>query len=282
MANDNALTWGELTEKKTMDDQGVAVDIRGVNKRFVTQQGDHVTALHDINLTINKHDFICVVGRSGCGKTTLLNMLAGFEKPSDGELISGGVAINGPSPKRGVVFQKPPLYPWLTVRKNVEFGMKMQGVPATERKEKADHFLDLVGLTSAADRRPYELSGGMQQRAQIARVLATEPDLILMDEPYGALDALTREKLQNELLRIWRERHSTVFFITHSVDEAIFLATRVIVMSAHPGTVKMDIPITLPRDPDDPDNIEKVRAMPEFVKLREEITQAIYVQDDQE
>lgn len=282
MAGNNVLTWGELTEKKTMDDQGVAVDIRGVNKRFITQQGDQVTALHDINLTINKHDFICVVGRSGCGKTTLLNMLAGFEKPSDGELISGGVAINGPSPKRGVVFQKPPLYPWLTVRKNVEFGMKMQGVPAGERKERADHFLDLVGLTSAANRRPYELSGGMQQRAQIARVLATEPDVILMDEPYGALDALTREKLQNELLRIWRERHSTVFFITHSVDEAIFLATRVIVMSAHPGTVKMDIPITLPRDPDDPDNMEKVRAMPEFVKLREEITQAIYVQDDQE
>ncbi|NEG89910.1 ATP-binding cassette domain-containing protein [Bifidobacterium aerophilum] len=265
-----------------MDDQGVAVDIRGVNKRFVTQQGDEVTALHDINLTINKHDFICVVGRSGCGKTTLLNMLAGFEKPTDGELVSGGVAINGPSPKRGVVFQKPPLYPWLTVRKNVEFGMKMQGVPAGKRKEKADHFLDLVGLTSAADRRPYELSGGMQQRAQIARVLATEPDLILMDEPYGALDALTREKLQNELLRIWREKHSTVFFITHSVDEAIFLATRVIVMSAHPGTVKMDIPITLPRDPDDPDNMDKVRAMPEFTELRERITQAIYVQDDQE
>jgi NitT/TauT family transport system ATP-binding protein/taurine transport system ATP-binding protein len=282
MTSDNALTWGEMTTKKTMDDNDVAVDIRGVNKRYTTLQGDEVIALRDIDLTINKHDFICVVGRSGCGKTTLLNMLAGFEKPSDGSLVSGGLEIAGPSPKRGVVFQKPPLYPWLTVRKNIEFGMKMQGVSAAERKEKSDHFLDLVGLVSAADRRPYELSGGMQQRAQIARVLAAEPDLILMDEPYGALDALTREKLQNELLRIWRERKNTVFFITHSVDEAIFLATRVIVMSAHPGTVKMDIPITLPRDPDDPDNMDKVRAMPEFTRLRELITQEILVQDDQD
>ncbi|WP_204313968.1 MULTISPECIES: ABC transporter ATP-binding protein [Bifidobacterium] len=277
----DALTWNELLDKQKMDSAGIAVDIRGVNKRFVTQQGDEVTALHDINLTINQGDFICVVGRSGCGKTTLLNMLAGFEQPTDGEILAGGQRITKPSPKRGVVFQKPPLYPWLTVRKNVEFGMKMQGVEPAERKKTADHYLEMVGLADAANRRPYELSGGMQQRAQIARVLATDPDVILMDEPYGALDALTREKLQNELLKIWQERKKTVFFITHSVDEAIFLATRVIVMSAHPGTVKMDIPITIPKDPDDPNNLEQVRSTPEFVELRDRINDAIHVKDDQ-
>jgi NitT/TauT family transport system ATP-binding protein/taurine transport system ATP-binding protein len=168
------------------------------------------------------------------------------------------------------------------VRGNVEFGMKMQNVKKDERKERAEQYLELVGLKDAADRRPYELSGGMQQRAQIARVLATDPDLILMDEPYGALDALTRERLQNELLRIWEDHKNTVFFITHSVDEAIFLATRVIVMSAHPGTIKMDIPIDIPRDTANPEDMEKVRSDPRFVELRERITEAIYEQDDQQ
>lgn len=280
--NANDMTWSELTEKQTMAAQGIAVDIRGVNKRYTTQENAEVTALHDINLQIKEHDFICVVGRSGCGKTTLLNMLAGFEKPSDGEIVAQGRKVDSPSPRRGVVFQKPPLYPWLTVRKNVEFGMRMQGVKPAERAQIAEHYLELVGLKDAAERRPYELSGGMQQRAQIARVLATDPDVILMDEPYGALDALTREHLQNELLRIWEEKKKTVFFITHSVDEAIFLATRVIVMSAHPGTIKMDIPINIPCNPDDPDNMEKMRAHPDFARLREQITTAIYEQDDQE
>jgi NitT/TauT family transport system ATP-binding protein/taurine transport system ATP-binding protein len=273
---EHKLTWSELTDRVSMERDGVAVDIRGVTKRFTTQQGDTVTALRNVNLSIKEHDFICVVGRSGCGKTTLLNMLAGFEKPSDGEIVAGGVPVTGPSPRRGVVFQKPPLYPWLTVRQNVEFGMKMQGVKASERRKTADHFLDVVGLADAADRHPYELSGGMQQRAQIARVLATDPDIILMDEPYGALDALTRERLQNELLHIWQERRKTVFFITHSVDEAIFLATRVIVMTAHPGTVKMDMPIAIAKDPSDPDNVRKVHDDPEFVRLRDMITDAIY------
>lgn len=142
---EHKLTWSELTDRVSMERDGVAVDIRGVTKRFTTQQGDTVTALRNVNLSIKEHDFICVVGRSGCGKTTLLNMLAGFEKPSDGEIVAGGVPVTGPSPRRGVVFQKPPLYPWLTVRQNVEFGMKMQGVKASERRKTADHFLDVVG-----------------------------------------------------------------------------------------------------------------------------------------
>lgn len=280
--NERDMTWDERVEKKRMDAEGTAVSIRGVSKRFTTVGGSEVTALHDVNLDIARHDFICVVGRSGCGKTTLLNMLAGFEKPTDGEIVADGRLIEGPSPKRGVVFQKPPLYPWLTVRGNVEFGMRMQGVKASERRATAERYLSMVGLGDAGSRRPYELSGGMQQRAQIARVLACDPDLILMDEPYGALDALTRERLQNELLRLWSERRKTVFFITHSVDEAIFLATRVIVMTAHPGTVKMDIPVDIPRDPDDPDNMEKVKANPRFAELRDIINAAIHEQDDQE
>ncbi len=275
-AEQQKLTWSEMTDKAQMEREGIAVDIQGVTKRFTTQQGDEVTALREVNLKIREHDFICVVGRSGCGKTTLLNMLAGFERPTEGRIIAAGVPVTKPSPRRGVVFQKPPLYPWLTVRKNVEFGMRMQGVPAKERDARAAHFLEVVGLADAGERHPYELSGGMQQRAQIARVLATDPDVILMDEPYGALDALTRERLQNELLRIWQERRKTVFFITHSVEEALFLATRVIVMTAHPGTVKMDIPVDIPRDPTDPDNPRKVRENPRFQQLRDEITQAIY------
>jgi NitT/TauT family transport system ATP-binding protein/taurine transport system ATP-binding protein len=280
--SEQTMAWDELTERTAMSKQGIAADIRGLQQRFTTQEGDEVIALHDINLQIKEHDFICVVGRSGCGKTTLLNALAGFEKPTEGEIIFRGAKVEGPSPRRGVVFQKPPLYPWLTVRGNVEFGMKMQNVKQDERKKRAEQYLELVGLKDAADRRPYELSGGMQQRAQIARVLATDPDLILMDEPYGALDALTRERLQNELLRIWEDHKNTVFFITHSVDEAIFLATRVIVMSAHPGTIKMDIPIDIPRDTANQEDMEKVRSDPRFVELRERITEAIYEQDDQQ
>lgn len=170
------LTWSEMTDKAQMEREGIAVDIQGVTKRFTTQQGDEVTALREVNLKIREHDFICVVGRSGCGKTTLLNMLAGFERPTEGRIIAAGVPVTKPSPRRGVVFQKPPLYPWLTVRKNVEFGMRMQGVPAKERNARAAHFLEVVGLADAGERHPYELSGGMQQRAQIARVLATDPE----------------------------------------------------------------------------------------------------------
>lgn len=257
-----------------------AVRIENVSKTYTTQQGEEVVALKDINLTIDRGDFICVVGPSGCGKTTLLNMLAGYEKPTKGWVQANAKQIDGPDPQRGVVFQKPTLYPWLTVKGNVEFGLRMQGKPKKERSEIADRFLELVGLADAGARRPYELSGGMQQRCQIARVLATDPALIMMDEPYGALDALTRENLQNELLRIWRERKKTVFFITHSVDEAVFLATRVIVMSKHPGTVVMDVPVDIASTL--PDGVEptpeNIRSAPEFVRLCTMITNKIYEQ----
>ena len=259
-----------------MTDTQPAVAIRGVTKRFHTDRGEDVTALHDVNLTINAHDFITVVGQSGCGKTTLLRMLAGFDKPTEGEILIDGRSVNGPSPERGVVFQKPQLYPWLNVRRNVEFGLRMQGVDAARRQRVANEYLSMVGLSDAADRKPYELSGGMQQRAQIARVLAADPAVVLMDEPFGALDALTRENLQVELRRIWQEKRKTVFFITHSVDEAIFLGTRVVVMSAHPGTVLMDIPVDVPRDPKHPEDIDAVRDTDEFRTLETRISAAIH------
>lgn len=255
-----------------------AVRIEHVSKVYHTQQGEEVVALHDINLTIDKGDFICVVGPSGCGKTTLLNMLAGYEMPTSGWIQADAKQIDGPDPHRGVVFQKPTLYPWLTVKGNVEFGMRMQGMSRKARSGVADEFLELVGLGDAGNRRPYELSGGMQQRCQIARVLATDPELIMMDEPYGALDALTRETLQNELLRIWRERKKTVFFITHSVDEAVFLGTRVIVMSKHPGTVVMDVPVDIASTMPEGATPEDIRSAPEFVRLCAEITDKIYDQ----
>lgn len=253
-----------------------AIDIRHVSKRFHTQRGEDVTALRDINFTIRQHDFITVVGQSGCGKTTLLSMLAGFEHPTEGDILIDGEAVTKPAPRRGVVFQKPQLYPWLSVKRNVEFGLRMQRVKARRRARVADEYLNIVGLADAADRKPYELSGGMQQRAQIARVLAADPDVVLMDEPFGALDELTRENLQVELRRIWQDRRKTVFFITHSVEEAIFLGTRVIVLSSHPGTVLMDVPVDVPRDSSHPDDLEAVRSTEQFRELTIRIDAAIH------
>ena len=270
--------WQSLTQESESRHSGVAVDVTDVGKEYRTQRGETVNALQNINLAIREHDFICVVGSSGCGKTTLLNMMAGFEFPTSGTLSAGGLPITGPDPSRGVVFQKPPLYPWLTVGRNVEFGLKMQGMGKEERESRSADFLAMVGLGDAANRKPYELSGGMRQRAQIARVLATDPDIILMDEPFGALDALTRENLQNELLRIWQERRKTIFFITHSVEEAVFLGNRVIVMSKHPGTIIDDINVDIRKDPHQADNDQTIRSNPEFVRLRDTITKEIHEQ----
>ncbi|MCH3975844.1 MAG: ABC transporter ATP-binding protein [Bifidobacterium tibiigranuli] len=269
-SNDTASSDAAHTSSDT------AIDIRHVSKRFHTQRGEDVTALRDINFTIRQHDFITVVGQSGCGKTTLLSMLAGFEHPTEGDILIDGEVVTKPASKRGVVFQKPQLYPWLSVKRNVEFGLRMQRVNAKRRARVADEYLNIVGLADAADRKPYELSGGMQQRAQIARVLAADPDVVLMDEPFGALDELTRENLQVELRRIWQDRRKTVFFITHSVEEAIFLGTRVIVLSSHPGTVLMDVPVDVPRGAGHPDDLEAVRSTEKFRELTIRIDAAIH------
>lgn len=213
--------------------------VRQVSHRYLSDDVV-VEALTDIELNVAAGEFVVILGPSGCGKTTLLRLVAGFQTPSDGEITVGGRRCDGPSADRGVVFQQPLLYPWLTVRENVEFGPRMRGVGARARRQLAEDYLKRVGLEGFEERAPYELSGGMQQRAAIARVLINKPALLLMDEPFGALDALTREVMQDELLRIWRDEGATVIFITHSVDEAIYLGTRVLVLSTRPGRIVLD------------------------------------------
>ncbi|AUN39590.1 MULTISPECIES: ABC transporter ATP-binding protein [Tsukamurella] len=251
------------------------VELTGLGKTYDTASGQTV-ALQPTDLTIEPGEFVSIVGPSGCGKTTLLRLIAGFEDPTEGVVEVGGARVTAPSADRGVVFQAPTLYPWLTVRGNVEFGPKVSGVGKAERREQAQKLLDLVGLGDFGDKRPYELSGGMQQRAQIARVLVNDPAIVLMDEPYGALDALTRERLQVDLLKIWREAGKTIVFITHSVEEAVFLSTRVLVMSARPGRVVIDRKVELPGDGPDTVRDPSVTGTPEFQALRTELAAAIY------
>lgn len=253
---------------------GPVVSLEGVSQRYVTDAGDVVHALAETDLQIPEGQFVCVAGPSGCGKTTLLKIIAGFLDPTGGAARYRGGQISGPGAERGVVFQQPNLYPWFTVRDNVALGMRMRKVGKKERTQKAQEYLELVGLTDFGDAKPYELSGGMQQRAQIARVLANETDVILMDEPFGALDAITRSRLQGDLLTLQREQHRTVFFITHDVDEAVFLGDRVLVMSARPGRVVLDQDVTLSAGAGRVLG-EEMRRMPEFIELRERIAGAI-------
>jgi len=253
-------------------DMSAVVTFDGVSKTYVTDSGDLVQAVTETSLTVQPGEFVCIVGPSGCGKSTVMDMLAGFHEPTTGEIRLGGVRVDGPSADRGVVFQQPNLFPWMTVRKNTELGPRLRGVDAGERRAVAERFLTMVGLEAFMDRKPYELSGGMQQRCQIARVLANDPRIILMDEPFGALDALTRERMQAELLQIWREKRKTVFFITHDVEEAIFLGTRVLVMSARPGRVVLDLPVRLGDGRSGPE----MRSLPQFTALRDQVATAIY------
>jgi ABC-type nitrate/sulfonate/bicarbonate transport system ATPase subunit len=250
-----------------------AVEINSVNHAFEVK-GDRVQALSEIDFRIEPGQFLCLAGPSGCGKTTLLRLLAGFMHPTQGSIEVGGVPVTAPGADRGVVFQQPTLYPWLTVQENVELGPKLRGVKASQRRADAERFLHMVGLSDFAFRRPYELSGGMQQRCQIARVLTNDPDIVLMDEPFGALDALTREHLQNELLEIWRATGKTIVFITHSVDEAVFLGSRVMVMSPRPGRIVLDRPAVFSK-PGEPVAPEQIRSMPEFLAAASEVRTAI-------
>ena len=232
-------------------------DARSVWKVFSRKGGeptsddDSVVALRDVNLTVGKGEFVCIVGPSGCGKSTFLNLVAGFEHPSRGELRLRGALIDKPGADRGVVFQEHALFPWLTIRQNVGFGLVVRNVPAAERARHVETYLELVGLTKFADLHPEQLSGGMKQRAAIARALVNDPEILLMDEPFGALDLLTRETMQRELSKIWGETGKTVLFVTHGIDEAIFLGDRVIVFSAHPGRIEKEVRIDIPR-PRDP------------------------------
>ncbi len=225
-------------------------------------------ALRGANLRIMAGEFVCLLGASGCGKSTLLRMVAGFEAPSAGRLVVAGKPVTGPGPDRGMVFQDYGLFPWLTVRDNVGFGPKARGLPAPEVARIADRFTAMVGLERFAGSFPHQLSGGMKQRVAIARVLANDAKLVLMDEPFGALDAMTRERLQDELLAIWAERTLTVLFVTHSIEEAIVLADRVIVMSPGPGQIVADEPVDLPRPRD--------VASPEFNAIRRRLSALVH------
>jgi ABC-type nitrate/sulfonate/bicarbonate transport system ATPase subunit len=250
-----------------------AVQIDGLRHAF-TVQGEHVPALDRIDLHIEPGEFVALAGPSGCGKTTLLRLVAGFMPPSEGTVLVDGAPVRAPSADRGVVFQQPTLFPWLTVRENVELGPRLNGVGRRERAALAEEFIEMVGLADFRDHRPYELSGGMQQRCQIARVLTNDPDIVLMDEPFGALDALTRERLQNELLEIWRATRKTVLFITHSVEEAVLLGTRVLVMSPRPGSIVLDEPAVL-SSPEHQYSGQELRSLPAFVELCERVRDAI-------
>ena len=223
------------------------IEIRRVNYEYTANERT-VTALRDVSFGVAESEFICVVGRSGCGKTTLLNILAGFLVPTKGDVLIGGRAVSGRGLDRGVVFQDfAQLFPWRTAQRNVEFGLEMKGVPRDERAKTAQRFLGLVNLDSFAGAYPHELSGGMQQRVAIARALAYNPSVLLMDEPFAALDALTRDEMQRLLVDVWRETRKTIVYVTHNVAEAVYLADRIVVLTPHPGTVKAEVRVTLPR-----------------------------------
>jgi NitT/TauT family transport system ATP-binding protein len=254
-----ATTTGYRKYSVQRDAANTEVKIEGVSKLYASAEGEPAWGLLDVALSIHAGEFLCAIGPSGCGKTTLLNLIAGFIRPSRGSLLFDGEPIVGPAPNRGVVFQEYALFPWLTARRNVEFGIKMQGVPKAERRQKADESLALVGLAHAAERYPYELSGGMRQRVAVARALVNHPRILLMDEPFAAVDALTRSSLQNELLLIWDNLKITIFFITHNIEEAVFLGDRIVVMSPHPGQIQEIVEVDLPRPRD--------RSDPNFGKL---------------
>jgi len=237
---------------------------------FDTRNGEMV-ALNGVDLDIHENEFICVVGPSGCGKSTLLNIIAGLTQPTSGTVLCNGKEVTGTGTDRGVVFQQYALFPWLTVKKNVKFALEMRGVKGQEADEEAMKYLEKVDLVKFADHYPKELSGGMKQRVAIARAYAANPEVLLMDEPFGALDAQTRTQLQTELLETWEKDRKTCFFITHDVDEAIILAQKVIIMSARPGRIKemVDIDIPYPRT-------QETKMSPRFMELKNHIWSQVY------
>ncbi len=240
-----------------------------VSKQFWAKEGEvPVLALSNVTLEIQPNEFVSIVGRSGCGKTTLLNLIAGLLRPSQGQILIDGRPVNGPGPDRGMVFQQSALFPWLTALGNIEFGPQCMGMAKAKRRALAQELIELVRLTGFEDKFPHELSGGMQQRVAIARALAMDPDVLLMDEPFGALDELTRAEMQEELLRIWETHKKTVVFVTHSIVEALYLSDRVVVLSPHPGRLRQQVTVNLPRP--------RQRSSREFMEYYEGIHHAIF------
>ncbi|WP_262313263.1 ABC transporter ATP-binding protein [Acidiphilium sp. AL] len=245
-----------------------AVVIEGIGKRYYTRHNEMI-ALADVSLTFHEHEFICLLGPSGCGKTTLLNLIAGFEKPTSGVIHAFGRPVVGPGPDRTVVFQEYALFPWLTVSENIQYGLKRLGVPKSKRQDVVSHYIDLIGLSGFAHKYPKQLSGGMRQRVALARALAVNPAVLLMDEPFAALDSFTRERMQDELVRIWQAERKAVVFVTHSIQEAITLADRIIVMSPCPGRVVevLKIKDCRPRNLDASENIVIARLIRDILHM---------------
>jgi NitT/TauT family transport system ATP-binding protein len=241
-----------------------------VSKTFEVA-GQGFSALTDFNLDVEEGEFVTIVGPSGCGKSTAINIAAGLTEATAGDVTVDGIRVRGPGPDRGVIFQQYALFPWLTVRQNVEFGLRVARMPRPERRRITDHFIDLVGLNDFAGALPKTLSGGMKQRCAIARAYAANPNILLMDEPFGALDALTRVQLQDQLLSTWNRDKRTVMFITHDVDEAVYLANKVVVMAARPGRLHRIIPVDLPYP-----RTEDIRLSPEFASIRNDVWRSVY------
>ena len=253
----------------------VILHVQGLGKTFAGSQGEAVTALQDITFEVHRREFICVIGPSGCGKSTLNRIIAGLESPTDGAVLLDGEAVREPGPERGMVFQSYTLFPWLTVKKNVMFGLRMTGSSAHHAETTARQWIDMVGLADFADHYPHQLSGGMQQRVAIARALANEPRVLLMDEPFGALDAQTRAQMQGYLLQIWRNVNITIVFVTHDLDEAIYLADRIVVLGRNPNSVReiIEVPVPRPRSPEQlltPTSFATKRRLEELIHPPEE------------
>ena len=255
-----------------MSEKQVSLVLENVSKSFAKVENDEVThALNAIDMSLRSGEFVSLVGPSGCGKSTILRLVAGLIMPTTGKITVDGKEITEPSPERGMMFQKSTLFPWLTVKKNVEFGLKLKGLSKDEIEETAMKYIRMVDLEKFTNAYPKELSGGMKQRVAIARAYAVNPEVLLMDEPFGALDAQTRTQLQSELLKTWEEERKTCFFITHDVEEAIILAQRVVIMSARPGRIKeiVDIDIPYPRT-------QETRMDPRFIELKTHIWSQVY------
>jgi ABC-type nitrate/sulfonate/bicarbonate transport system ATPase subunit len=244
--------------------------LRDLSVVFPRRRGGVVVAVDDLSLTVRDKEFVCIVGPSGCGKSTLLRVIAGLSRPQTGEVTLDGTRVTAPGADRGMVFQSYTLFPWLTVQGNVEFGPRLSGRPLDEYAQVARRYIDLVGLAGFEHAYPKELSGGMQQRAALARALANDPEILLMDEPFGALDAQTRSLMQELLLRVWEQTHKTVLFVTHDIEEAILLADRIYVMTARPGRIKREVKVPLPR----PRTVDVLDST-EFLRLRRDVHQSI-------
>lgn len=258
-----------------MESRMTQIIVNNVQKVFSTRDRD-VHALKDINLVIEPGEFVCLLGPSGCGKSTLLNAMAGFLPLSEGSITLNGRPITRPGADRGVVFQKDTLLPWKTVAENVALGLQFAGASRAQRRERAQELLELVGLQDFADAAPYELSGGMRQRVGLARALAPNPDILLMDEPFGALDSMTREQMQELLVSVWQRTGKQVFFITHSIEEAIFLGTEVIVMSPRPGRIVARFDLDYVQRFAQEGNAKAIKTLPGFAQLREQIRDIVH------